>query len=88
MEQYENAREAFEAADRLEPGDEDTQEFLECIRNKTEEELTEESVEKPVDIVQSVTGISIEEAARGIHLELTNFWNDSPAYVDQYVLSH
>ncbi|WP_440114760.1 SMI1/KNR4 family protein [Paenibacillus sp. QZ-Y1] len=87
LEQYENAREAFEAADRLEPGDEDTQEFLEWIRNKTEEEFTQEPVEdKLVDPIQSVTGISIE-AAPGIHPELTNFWNDSPAYVDQYVLS-
>ncbi|MFJ2046720.1 SMI1/KNR4 family protein [Paenibacillus taichungensis] len=86
LEQYENAREAFEAADRLEPGDEDTQEFLEWIRNKTAGELTEEVVEEPVDTVHSVTGITIE-AAPGIHSESTSFWNDSPANVDQYVLS-
>ncbi|MCZ1265713.1 SMI1/KNR4 family protein [Paenibacillus tundrae] len=86
LEQYENAREAFEAADRLEPGDEDTQEFLEWIRNKTADELTEEVVEEPVDTVHSVTEITIE-AAPGIHAESTSFWNDSPANVDQYVLS-
>jgi len=86
LEQYENAREAFEAADRLEPGDEDTQEFLEWIRNKTADELTEEAVEEPVDTVHSVTEINIE-AAPGIHPESTSFWNDSPANVDQYVLS-
>ncbi|WP_433922244.1 SMI1/KNR4 family protein [Paenibacillus taichungensis] len=86
LEQYENAREAFEAADRLEPGDEDTQEFLEWIRNKTADELTEEAVEVPVDTVHSVTEINIE-AAPGIHPESTSFWNDSPANVDQYVLS-
>lgn len=86
LEQYEKAREAFEVADRLEPGDEDTQEFLEWIRNKTEEEPAQEPVDKPVEPIQSVTGISIE-AASGIHSESTSFWNDSPAYVDQYVLS-
>ncbi|KOY14302.1 SMI1/KNR4 family protein [Paenibacillus xylanivorans] len=86
LEQYENAREAFEAADRLEPGDEDTQEFLEWIRNKTADELTEEVIEEPVDTVHSVTE-TIIEAAPGIHPESTSFWNDSPAYVDQYVLS-
>lgn len=86
LEQYENAREAFEAADRLEPGDEDTQEFLEWIRNKTASELTEEAVEEPVDTVHSVTETTIE-AAPGIHPESTSFWNDSPANVDQYVLS-
>lgn len=86
LEQYENAREAFEAADRLEPGDEDTQEFLEWIRNKTADELTEEAVEVPVNTVHSVTEINIE-AAPGIHPESTSFWNDSPANVDQYVLS-
>lgn len=86
LEQYENAREAFEAADRLEPGDEDTQEFLEWIRNKTADELTKEAVEAPVNTVHSVTEINIE-AAPGIHPESTSFWNDSPANVDQYVLS-
>lgn len=86
LEQYENAREAFEAADRLEPGDEDTQEFLEWIRNKTADELTEEEVEVPVDTVHSINETTIE-AAPGIHPESTSFWNDSPANVDQYVLS-
>ncbi|MGW7159804.1 SMI1/KNR4 family protein [Paenibacillus taichungensis] len=86
LEQYENAREAFEAADRLEPGDEDTQEFLEWIRNKTADELREEAVEVPVDTVHSITETNIE-AAPGIHPESTSFWNDSPANVDQYVLS-
>lgn len=86
LEQYENARVAFEAADRLDPGDEDTQEFLEWIRIKTAEELTEAAVEEPVDTVHSATEITIE-AAPGIRPESTSFWNDSPAYVDQYVLS-
>ncbi|MGX1829892.1 SMI1/KNR4 family protein [Paenibacillus taichungensis] len=86
LEQYENAREAFEAADRLEPGDEDTQEFLEWIQNKTADELTEAAVEEPVDTVHSVTETNIE-AAPGILPESTSFWNDSPANVDQYVLS-
>ncbi|AWP30424.1 SMI1/KNR4 family protein [Paenibacillus sp. Cedars] len=35
LEQYEDARRAFEVADHLEPGDDDTLEFLEWIRNKT-----------------------------------------------------
>ncbi|MEC0123246.1 SMI1/KNR4 family protein [Paenibacillus pabuli] len=89
LEQYENARAAFEAADRLEPGDEDTQEFLEWIRNKTTEELREELVEdESAEPVHSVTEITIEPAPGiGMHLESKGFWNDSPAYVDQYVLS-
>ncbi|MGC5774865.1 SMI1/KNR4 family protein [Paenibacillus pabuli] len=89
LEQYENARAAFEAADRLEPGDEDTQEFLEWIRNKTTEELTEELVEEAsAEPVHSVTEITIEPAPGiGMHMESKGFWNDSPAYVDQYVLS-
>jgi tetratricopeptide (TPR) repeat protein len=86
LEQYENAREAFEAADRLEPGDEDTQEFLEWIRNKTTEEPAKESEEGPVETLHSVTEINIE-ATPGIHPDSTSFWNDSPANVDQYVLS-
>lgn len=35
LERYEDARKAFEVADHLDPGDEDTLEFLEWIRNKT-----------------------------------------------------
>ncbi|WP_458124673.1 SMI1/KNR4 family protein [Paenibacillus sp. Z3-2] len=86
LEQYENAREAFEAADRLEPGDEDTQEFLEWIRNKIAEELTEESIEKPLDTVPSVAEISIAPV-RVSHLDPMGFWNDSAEAVDQYVLA-
>ncbi|MDN8591368.1 SMI1/KNR4 family protein [Paenibacillus sp. 11B] len=86
LEQYENAREAFEAADRLEPGDEDTQEFLEWIRNKTTEEPAKELEEESVETLHSVTEINIE-AAPSIHPDSTSFWNDSHANVDQYVLS-
>lgn len=42
LEQYEDARRAFEVADHLEPGDEDTLEFLEWIRNKTAPKPVEE----------------------------------------------
>jgi tetratricopeptide (TPR) repeat protein len=43
LDQYEDARKAFEVADHLDPGDEDTLEFLEWIRNKTAPKLVKES---------------------------------------------
>lgn len=82
LEQYAHALQAFERADELDPGDEDTLEFLEWIRSKT----AEESVEKLVNTVPSVSEISTAPVSVG-HLEPMGFWNDSAEAVDQYVLA-
>ncbi|WP_413406737.1 SMI1/KNR4 family protein [Paenibacillus amylolyticus] len=83
LEQYAHALQAFERADQLEPDDEDTLEFLEWIRSKMEEE---ESVEKLVDNVPSVSEVSTPPFSVS-QLEPTGFWNDSAEAVDQYVLA-
>ncbi|WP_339298622.1 SMI1/KNR4 family protein [Paenibacillus sp. FSL R5-0623] len=83
LEQYAHALQAFERADQLEPDDEDTLEFLEWIRSKMEEE---ESVEKLVDNVPSVSEVSTLPFSVS-QLEPTGFWNDSAEAVDQYVLA-
>ncbi|MCL6663055.1 SMI1/KNR4 family protein [Paenibacillus amylolyticus] len=82
LEQYAHALQAFERADELDPGDEDTLEFLEWIRSKT----AEESVEKLVNNVPSVSEISTAPVSVG-HLEPMGFWNDNAEAVDQYVLA-
>jgi tetratricopeptide (TPR) repeat protein len=82
LEQYAHALQAFERADELDPGDEDTLEFLEWIRSKT----AEESVEKLVNTVPSVSEISTAPVSVG-HLEPMGFWNDNAEAVDQYVLA-
>lgn len=80
LEQYEHAREAFEMADRLEPGDEDTQEFLEWIRSKTKTD------EKAVETAHSAAGISIETASVG-EAEFGDFWDDSAETAEHFVLA-
>lgn len=80
LEQYEHAREAFEKADRLEPGDEDTQEFLEWIRSKTKTD------EKAVETAQSAAGTPIETASIG-EAEIGDFWDDHAETAEQFVLA-
>ncbi len=82
LEQYAHALQAFERADELDPGDEDTLEFLGWIRSKT----AEESVEELVDTVPSVSEISTPPVSVS-HLEPMGFWNDNAEAVDQYVLA-
>ncbi|NUU77357.1 SMI1/KNR4 family protein [Paenibacillus xylanilyticus] len=80
LEQYEDARTAFETADRLEPGDEDTQEFLGWIQSKTAEKPAEEEVpsapESPVEHLH----LSITDT------ESTDFWDDSNEALEKWVL--
>ncbi|WP_339277152.1 SMI1/KNR4 family protein [Paenibacillus sp. FSL W8-0426] len=80
LEQYEHAREAFEKADRLDPGDEDTQEFLEWIRSKTKTD------EKAVETAQSAAGTPIETASIG-EAEIGDFWDDHAETAEQFVLA-
>lgn len=72
-EQYDDALKAFEMADQLDPGDEDTLEFLEWIRNKTAEEPEEEST------------VVIADVQFDTDFDLTNFWDDSEHASEQYV---
>ncbi|WP_106769653.1 SMI1/KNR4 family protein [Paenibacillus faecalis] len=46
LEQYDKAKKAFETADQLEPGDEDTLEFLEWIREKTAKKSVQKKASK------------------------------------------
>lgn len=77
--QYEDALRAFEMADKLDPGDEDTMEFLDEIRSKLSDE--QQPVEEPID-QESVT-----EPATGAvsDLDLADFWDDSEHALEQYV---
>ncbi|ANY73772.1 cell wall assembly protein [Paenibacillus ihbetae] len=79
LEQYDNAREAFEAADRLEPGDEDTLEFLEWIRGKTEEQEEEAAV----SAVEAPTG----QASIPADTDVTDFWDDGAEAADSFIMA-
>ncbi|OOC64043.1 SMI1/KNR4 family protein [Paenibacillus ihbetae] len=79
LEQYDNAREAFEAADRLEPGDEDTLEFLEWIRSKTEEQEEEAAV----SAVEAPTG----QASIPADTDVTDFWDDGAEAADSFTMA-
>lgn len=86
LEQYEKAREAFETADRLDPGDEDTQEFLEWIRSKT--------AEKPAEEITQVTAQETDHSVPAISMEQTSvsdpnstdFWDDNAEALQNWVL--
>lgn len=79
LEQYDNAREAFEAADRLEPGDEDTLEFLEWIRSKMEEQEDEAAV----SAVEAPTGLASIPA----DTDVTDFWDDGAEAADSFTMA-
>nr|WP_154894465.1 SMI1/KNR4 family protein [Paenibacillus xylanexedens] len=82
LEQYEKARAAFENADRLDPGDEDTQEFLEWIRSKTAEKPAEETAQEKV---YSVPAISMEQSIVS-DPDSTDFWNDHAEALENWVM--
>lgn len=69
LDRYEDARKAFEVADQLEPGDEDTLEFLEWIRSKT----APKPAEQPI-------AMSHADADP----DVLNFWDDRALAADQY----
>ncbi|MGM1045730.1 MAG: SMI1/KNR4 family protein [Bacillota bacterium] len=72
-EQYDDALRAFERADQLDPGDEDTLEFLEWIRSK----IAEKPEEEPIVVTSSVQFDT--------DFDFTNFWDDSEHALEQYV---
>ncbi|PQP84195.1 cell wall assembly protein [Paenibacillus sp. PCH8] len=92
LEQYDNALHAFERADQLDPGDEDTLEFLEWIRNQEEEESdspseageesdteTETNPESRAEIATVPIVHADPEPVSG------EFWNDSEQALEHYV---
>ncbi|GGG20360.1 hypothetical protein GCM10010913_48230 [Paenibacillus aceti] len=86
LDRYEEARKEFELADKLEPDDEDTLEFLEWIASKTEQE-TAESVPAEPD-PEPETETSPEPAMKPQPItdpEWSEFWNDSESALKEYV---
>ncbi len=76
--QYENARREFEVADRLDPGDEDTLEFLEWIADKTAEPSASETREELEAESESHTEASLTESSSASqHADMNDFWEDS-----------
>lgn len=100
LEQYDKAEQAFERSDELEPGDEDTLEFLGWIRNRDEEEEYEEDDEDVTgdehegDILLEKTAAEESPAVISsipvVHVDPPvpvsgEFWNDSELALEQYV---
>ncbi|MGQ8873159.1 SMI1/KNR4 family protein [Paenibacillus sp. TSA_86.1] len=100
LEQYDKAEQAFERSDELEPGDEDTLEFLEWIRNRDEHEDDEEEENEDLagevqEGVELENGTTEEQPAVISSLNVVHvdppvpvsgeFWNDSELALEQYV---
>lgn len=78
LERYEDARREFELADRLDPGDEDTLEFLEWIASKTAEESAPESREDLEADSESQTDASLDKSSSSPqNSNMNDFWEDS-----------
>ncbi|GAB6991039.1 SMI1/KNR4 family protein [Paenibacillus pini] len=78
LEQYDNAQREFNIADTLEPGDEDTLEFLEWIRNKTVQKPIEDF---PVELnPELITKFATDS-------DFANFWEDSEYAFEKYVMA-
>ncbi|AWB46572.1 cell wall assembly protein [Paenibacillus sp. CAA11] len=85
LERYEDALRAFEMADKLEPGDEDTLEFLEDIRSKMPQ--PEPSAEPASVEPQAQPEQAPRSATSAADLDPTGFWEDSAEALEQYVFS-
>lgn len=80
LEQYEAAYREFTIADYLEPGDEDTLEFLQWIREKNPQDQTEAPQARrtgPADNMVKVSGVT--------DADFTHFWNDSAPGAGEYI---
>lgn len=83
LERYEQALHAFEAAERLEPGDEEIGEFLELIRDKLLSQSVEvEEETQPVSVAKAVT-----ERGTALDFASSDFWEDSEQALEQYVMN-
>jgi len=85
LDRYDDARREFEMADKLDPGDEDTLEFLEWIASKTAEESVPESHEE-----QEAESENSREADLDIRSSLQdtdtgNFWDNNEHALREYV---
>ncbi|GIP29031.1 hypothetical protein J23TS9_41610 [Paenibacillus sp. J23TS9] len=82
LDQYDDALREFEIADQLDPGDEDTLEFLDSIRSKMaeEQEPLEDSDAEPIaqPIIMPVPDLDT-------NIDFANFWDDSEQAAEQYV---
>lgn len=90
LDRYEDALREFEAADKLDPGDEDTLEFLESIRQKLAEpspdedsadEPVSEPVEEPAASAAAVAAVPVE----GTDSDPAGFWDDHADGAEQYI---
>jgi tetratricopeptide (TPR) repeat protein len=72
LKRYEQALEAFTAADQLEPDDEDTLEFLGWIKRKLAKRAAKKAVAKP-------------EKKPVVAVDTANFWDDSEDAFAQYI---
>lgn len=83
LDQYDDALREFEISDQLEPGDEDTLEFLESIRSTIAQNSEEEPVEpaEPVETVEAV----LSNVQMDMDLDLANFWDDNEYASKEYV---
>ncbi|MGP0585685.1 SMI1/KNR4 family protein [Paenibacillus timonensis] len=87
---YDEARTAFENADRLEPGDEDTLEFLSWIAEKTAEGESEaEGAEVAPETSASEAAEAGQTPAASVVLEgdfdAASFWDDGNPAAEKYV---
>lgn len=73
LKRYEDARRAFEHADRLEPDDEDTLEFLDLIKKKEEKAKA------------AAARAARSTAARNV--SAADFWDDSHPAAEQYTMA-
>lgn len=99
LDRYEEALGAFEAAHELDPGDEDTLEFLEDIRSKLSEETDEDQEEDQAEdaafdlagetsaepVVQDAAAEPLVTADLDVPVEASGFWNDTPQAIELYV---
>jgi len=101
LEQYDKAEQAFERSDELEPGDEDTLEFLEWIRNRDDEEEEDEDADEGEGVtgeddedgeLEKITAKEQPVVISSIPLVHDDpvpvsgeFWNDSELALEQYV---
>jgi tetratricopeptide (TPR) repeat protein len=83
LDRYEEALRAFEAADRLEPGDEEIQEFLELIRDKLPQQPTQQPMEEAVQVDATSKAADVMES----DFDFTDFWEDSDLAIRQYVMA-
>jgi hypothetical protein len=89
LDRYEEALRAFEAADKLDPGDEDTLEFLDSIRQKlAESEPVEEPAGEPVPAeskAEPVVAAAPAASATNADPDSAGFWDDGAEGAEHYI---